>query len=108
MEPGEGGEVLGCGGSGVGVWRGGGGELPDEGGEGLRIEAAVAEGDEDGEGVAVEAGLQYVGDLERQIQRLPRLPRRLRVHRPADRVCVRDLLLNRCCNFVFLFLVYKY
>lgn len=61
------------------------GELPDESGEGLRVDPAVAQGDEEGQGVPIEAGLEHVGHLERQIQRLLRVPRRLRLllHLPA-------------------------
>lgn len=62
-------------GGGGGCWGSGGGELTDEGSKGLRVGAAVAERHEQREGVAVEAGVQDLGHLERQLQRLLRLPR---------------------------------
>lgn len=57
----------GRGGRGSGGWRRGRGELADEGGEGLRVGAAVAERHEQRQGVAVEAGVKDLGHLERQL-----------------------------------------
>lgn len=92
----------GVGGGGGVWWRSArrGGEFADEGREGLRVDAAVAERDEEGEGVAVKARLQDVRHLERQLQRLLRVPRCLsrRFHRHCFALLL-ALLLALTCPF---------